>query len=231
LIDSKGQVLWAASYSAWGAVDKLHASAVSNPIRLQGQYEDGETGLYYNRYRYFDAWTGIFVGQDPMRLATGANLYWYAGSTTLLADPLGLSCTFDASTNKWLNRQTGHTQPAPIDLSDLVHNGRLDFADLQAFVTHHALTDNWRPSANFPSGGFRHEIATATHNTSIHGHGSNPNAVAHFPGSNAALGPTASITRQPTGGGSRENFRTDGTWGSFGSDPNGAHIPLDNSPY
>jgi uncharacterized protein RhaS with RHS repeats len=47
LIDSKGQVLWAASYSAWGAIDKLHASTVSNPIRLQGQYEDGETGLYY----------------------------------------------------------------------------------------------------------------------------------------------------------------------------------------
>lgn len=28
-----------------------------------------------------------------------------------------------------------------------------------------------------------------------------------------------------------EVFRTDGTWGSFKSYPNGAHIPLDGSSY
>lgn len=27
------------------------------------------------------------------------------------------------------------------------------------------------------------------------------------------------------------NFRTDGTWGTFGSNKDGAHIPLDGSGY
>jgi RHS repeat-associated protein len=93
LIDGKGQVLWAASYSAWGAVDKLHASAVSNPIRLQGQYEDGETGLYYNRYRYYDTTFGAFVSSDPLGQIPGENIYSFGLNTSRWIDPIGLSCT------------------------------------------------------------------------------------------------------------------------------------------
>jgi RHS repeat-associated protein len=92
LIDSKGHVLWAASYSAWGAVDKLHASEVSNPIRLQGQYEDGETGLYYNRHRYYDATVGVFVSQDPLGLIAGESLSNISPNINGWIDPLGLSC-------------------------------------------------------------------------------------------------------------------------------------------
>jgi RHS repeat-associated protein len=90
LIDGKGQVLWAASYSAWGAIDKLHASAVSNPIRLQGQYEDGETGLYYNRYRYYDATAGAFLSRDPLGITPSPNCYLYGWNTQSWSDPLGL---------------------------------------------------------------------------------------------------------------------------------------------
>ncbi len=231
LTDGRGLVKWGASYATWGAAIRLHVVDVDNPIRLQGQYYDAETGLHYNRYRFDDPVLGCFVSQDPLRLMVGLNLYWYAGSRFFLADPVGLSCAFDANTCRWRNRQTGRFQGAPTDISDLVHNGRIDYDDVRAFAVHHGLPNNWTPSANFPSGGFRHQSATATHNMSIHGHGVNPNAVANFPGSNAATGPTASIRRQPIGGGPAENFRTSGTWGSFGSDPNGAHIPMDNSPY
>ncbi|QVL49150.1 MAG: RHS repeat protein [Thiocapsa sp.] len=231
LTDAGGEVKWGAIYTAWGKISKLHANGVENPIRLQGQYSDAETGLHYNRYRFDDPVLGCFVSQDPLRMMVGPNLYWYAGSRFFLADPVGLSCTVDANANRWRNRQTGRFQAAPTDISDLVHNGRIDYNDVQAFAAHHGLPNNWVPSANFPAGGFRHQTTTATHNMSIHGHGVNPNAVANFPGSNAATGPTASIRRQPIGGGPAENFRTSGTWGSFGSDPNGAHIPMDNSPY
>jgi RHS repeat-associated protein len=92
LINGKGQVLWAASYSAWGAVDKLHASAVSNPIRLQGQYEDGETELYYNRHRYYDTHTESFISRDPIGLQAGDNFYRFGPSTLNWIDPSGLSC-------------------------------------------------------------------------------------------------------------------------------------------
>ena len=31
------------------------------PLRFQGQYEDEEIGLYYNRFRYYDPQTGQYT--------------------------------------------------------------------------------------------------------------------------------------------------------------------------
>jgi RHS repeat-associated protein len=38
------------------------------PFRYQGQYEDRETGLYYNRFRYYDPEAGQYISQDPIGL-------------------------------------------------------------------------------------------------------------------------------------------------------------------
>ncbi|VEA59615.1 core protein [Salmonella enterica subsp. salamae] len=35
-------------------------------IRLPGQQYDEETGLYYNRHRYYDALLGRYITQDPI---------------------------------------------------------------------------------------------------------------------------------------------------------------------
>ena len=35
------------------------------PIRFQGQYIDEETGLHYNRFRYYDPDVGMFTSRDP----------------------------------------------------------------------------------------------------------------------------------------------------------------------
>jgi RHS repeat-associated protein len=39
-------------------------------LRFQGQYYNSETGLHYNRFRYYDPDCGRFVSQDPMGLHT-----------------------------------------------------------------------------------------------------------------------------------------------------------------
>ncbi|MDR1603073.1 MAG: RHS repeat-associated core domain-containing protein [Tannerella sp.] len=39
------------------------------PFGYQGQYEDSETGLYYNRFRYYDPSSGAYLSQDPIGLA------------------------------------------------------------------------------------------------------------------------------------------------------------------
>jgi len=96
LIDVQGQVQWAASYAAWGGITRLHAERVDNPIRLQGQYVDQETGLHYNRHRYFDAGIGAFVSQDPLGLDAGDNIYLFAPNSLDWIDPLGLTCSSDA---------------------------------------------------------------------------------------------------------------------------------------
>jgi RHS repeat-associated protein len=85
------RLLWAASYTAWAEVDLLHTALIDNPIRLQGQYADPETGLYYNRHRYFCPHAGQFVSQDPLRLAGGLSLFGFGVNAVQWIDPLGLS--------------------------------------------------------------------------------------------------------------------------------------------
>ncbi len=68
LYDAQGDIAWSAHYTAFGRVDQLDEIKVKQPLRLQGQYFDEESGLHYNRHRYYDPRTGIFVCQDPIGL-------------------------------------------------------------------------------------------------------------------------------------------------------------------
>ncbi|WP_409281003.1 RHS repeat-associated core domain-containing protein, partial [Pseudomonas defluvii] len=64
---------------------------IQNPLRFQGQYHDHETGLHYNRYRYYDPLVGRFISKDPIGYAGGLNLYVYAPNPIFWIDPLGLA--------------------------------------------------------------------------------------------------------------------------------------------
>jgi RHS repeat-associated protein len=58
---------------------------------MQGQYDDGNTGLYYNTFRYYDADAGRFTAEDPIGLSGGDNLYQYAPNPMAWVDPAGLA--------------------------------------------------------------------------------------------------------------------------------------------
>ena len=90
LSDDNGQLLWYAQPDDWGAVQAAHGS-VTQPIRFQGQYHDAESGLFYNRHRYYDPGMGRYVSQDPIGLAGGVNFYGYVeGNPARFIDPRGL---------------------------------------------------------------------------------------------------------------------------------------------
>jgi RHS repeat-associated protein len=96
LTDVNGGILWSAHYKAWGEIREQRANfaiqhALKNPIRFQGQYHDHETGLYYNRHRYYDPSVGRFISKDPVRWAGGLNFYAYAPNPIQWVDPLGLA--------------------------------------------------------------------------------------------------------------------------------------------
>ena len=93
LMDETGKVVWAARYKAWGRVLRYDKRDVEQPLRFQGQYEDQETGLFYNRYRYYDPDQARYITQDPIGLLGGLNNYQYAPNTTAWVDPLGLAKT------------------------------------------------------------------------------------------------------------------------------------------
>jgi len=60
-------------------------------LRFQGQYEDVETGLYYNLNRYYDPQTGRYINHDPIKTMGGLNLYQYCPNPVEWVDPLGLT--------------------------------------------------------------------------------------------------------------------------------------------
>jgi len=95
LTDCKGMVAWSARYKAWGQAkeaisEAAYKAGIRNPIRFQGQYFDDETGLHYNRYRYYDPEGARYISTDPIGLLGGLNAYQYALNPTGWIDPLGL---------------------------------------------------------------------------------------------------------------------------------------------
>lgn len=96
LTDCEGKVAWSAQYKAWGQAkqaisDAAYKAGIHNPIRFQGQYFDEETGLHYNRHRYYDPLGGRFVSKDPIGLLGGFNTHIYAPNPIQWIDPLGLA--------------------------------------------------------------------------------------------------------------------------------------------
>ncbi|OFJ48201.1 hypothetical protein BA896_003595 [Janthinobacterium lividum] len=89
LTDAQGNVVWSARYKAWGRLLQVDGE-IEQPLRFQGQYEDQETGLFYNRYRYYDTDASRYLNRDPARLSGGMNSYSYAPNPTMWIDPLGL---------------------------------------------------------------------------------------------------------------------------------------------
>uniref|UniRef100_UPI0006489BA5 RHS repeat-associated core domain-containing protein n=1 Tax=Plesiomonas sp. ZOR0011 TaxID=1339230 RepID=UPI0006489BA5 len=59
-------------------------------LRYQGQIYDQETGLYYNRRRYFDPELGQYISPDPIGFAGGLRPQGYVHNPLEWVDPLGL---------------------------------------------------------------------------------------------------------------------------------------------
>ena len=119
MYNSQGIRTWEAALDSSGQVRYGEGRAQDCPFRYQGQYEDVETGLYYNRFRYYDPQIGQYISQDPIRLRGGLNFYAYVEDPLHFIDPLGLVPTYgplDA-----LGRPTGIF--AELTLADLRPTG------------------------------------------------------------------------------------------------------------
>lgn len=91
IVKPDGRIVWSAISTPGGAVDVFEIDEISNPVRLLGQYWDEESGLSYNRSRYYDAYLGSFVSSDPLGMHAGTNLHGFGPNSLTWADPLGLT--------------------------------------------------------------------------------------------------------------------------------------------
>ncbi|WP_447894327.1 RHS repeat-associated core domain-containing protein [Vreelandella sp. GE22] len=90
LVAANGETQWQGQPDDWAAVKNIRGNT-AQPIRFQGQWQDEESGLYYNRHRYYDPQQGRYVSQDPIGLGGGPNLYGYVTNPMGAVDPLGLN--------------------------------------------------------------------------------------------------------------------------------------------
>ncbi len=91
LTSLQGEIVWSEKTGVWGEKGEVYADRISNPLRFLGQYFDAETGLHYNRHRYYDPEIAGFISQDPIGLAGGLNVYQYAPNPLGWVDPWGLA--------------------------------------------------------------------------------------------------------------------------------------------
>jgi RHS repeat-associated protein len=115
------------TYDSFGNVTNS-TGTLGNPFQYTGRELDSETGLNYNRARYYNSATGRFISEDPLGFGgSGSNFYPYVGNDpTDLVDPLGLTncvttplgpvCSDTGLRNSWLDPNDPPGPPLPPDL-------------------------------------------------------------------------------------------------------------------
>ncbi|WP_437659352.1 RHS repeat-associated core domain-containing protein [Sorangium sp. So ce1182] len=94
LVDPAGGIAATIDLATWGRAEHAAGASASTPFRFRGQYADDETGLSYNRYRYYDPATGRYLSPDPVGLLGGLDAFGYAADCpTSAVDPDGLMYT------------------------------------------------------------------------------------------------------------------------------------------
>ena len=105
------EIVWSAVYKSYSNL-AIDYQTVPQPLRLLGQYFDEESGLHYNRHRYYDPHCARYISQDPIGLAGGLNFYQYVINPLTCIDPLGLTSCELAAAMEAAMKEEGISRPA-----------------------------------------------------------------------------------------------------------------------
>jgi RHS repeat-associated protein len=88
--NEEGNRVWERELDSYGNIKAEKGDLNFIPFQYQGQYYDHETDLCYNRFRYYDQESGLYISKDPIGLVGGFGLYNYVKDSNVLLDALGL---------------------------------------------------------------------------------------------------------------------------------------------
>ena len=97
LFNPQGKRTWRkAPSSLWGlplleSWESKQAEPLNPNLLFAGQYFDQESGLAYNRFRYYDPQSGCYLKSDPIGLNGGETPYAYVHNPMGWVDPFGLA--------------------------------------------------------------------------------------------------------------------------------------------
>ncbi|MEZ6975954.1 RHS repeat-associated core domain-containing protein [Aeromonas sp. S14(2024)] len=92
LYNPQGELHWQPTKtSLWGQRLSNHADIRDPGLAFAGQLRDDESGLCYNRFRYYDPQGACYISPDPIGVLGGENNYGYVHNPVNWVDPLGLS--------------------------------------------------------------------------------------------------------------------------------------------
>ena len=147
---ASGEKVWAADLDPYGEVMLHTGSRADCPFRYPGQYEDEETGLYYNRYRYYDPAAGVYISRDPIGLLGGDRLYAYVKDPLTWTDIFGLTGVVYLRTDPITGREyVGQSKsPEHFQRRQRAHNRRLQrTTGTKAQYDFQVLQDNVTPGS------------------------------------------------------------------------------------
>lgn len=126
--DSCGRLVWEMLLDVYGVVMESRGDRSLVPFRYQGQYEDTETGLYYNRFRYYSPRMGMYISSDPIGLAgNNPTLYGYVSDVNIRIDTWGLTGIIYLRTDPYTNKKyVGKSKsPEAFERRESKHNTQL----------------------------------------------------------------------------------------------------------
>ena len=91
LTNATGALTSTYGFDSFGQVT-AHSGTLANSLEYTGRELDSETGMYFNRARYYDPQIGRFISEDPLGFAGGnLNVYSYVHNNPIyFLDPFGL---------------------------------------------------------------------------------------------------------------------------------------------
>ena len=206
MYDEDGKQTWNVEYDIYGKIRKQGAgSPLDCPFRYQGQYEDEETGLYYNRFRYYAPEKGMYISQDPIGLiGNNPNFYAYSHDSNYWIDVLGLDLKPE---NGYLRGKRHGTGLSNKDAQIIANNEGVSHGK---WANKNDLSQAGKLADQLEPGGFHDFPVADSKSTVFHTGGSLDNPVGH---------PATHYRLRNNGDGTFHGFPIDGTAEPIAGEP------------